>query len=207
MLSVMSNLRVLGGDVALCHDWKGESSVAVPIRITFMRIWILLFTLMQIHIRLSTLMRYRIRIRILIEVTQIIDHWSADPPRFLCKRPRPSIFSLYSSWILNSGSCFPWALIRTHIDPDPQLWGHWREEGELLWFPSCADRGRGCIHVLLEPNIVKGTSNIIYCRCRTAPSAPAADLSFQKRNEEVDLSLLVKKRRDFLPTLANILTF
>ncbi len=43
MLSVMSDLCVLGGDVALCHDWKGESNVTVLIRITFMRMRIPLF--------------------------------------------------------------------------------------------------------------------------------------------------------------------
>jgi hypothetical protein len=58
-----------------------------------------------------------------------------------------------------------------------------------------------------KKNVLKVPVTLFICRFRTAPSAPAADLSFQKRNEEVDLSLLVKKRGDFTLTLANILTF
>ncbi len=42
-------------------------------------------------------------------------------------------------------------------------------------------------------NVLKVPVTLFICRFRTAPSAPAADLSFQKRNEEVDLPLLAKK--------------
>ncbi len=129
--------------------------------------------------------------------TQICDLLSADPPRLHCERPRPSIFSLCSSWIFT--------LMRIRIllsmgsDSDPYRSGSatlgtlGMRRVNFSGFPLVL-LGEGVHTYTIRTQYCEGTRNIIYFRFRTAPSAPAADLSFQKRNEEVDLPLFAKKK-------------
>ncbi len=197
------------GDVALCHDWKEESSVAVRIRIILCGSGSL-FSLWcgsgsDLSLWYSSGSGSCSSSKWHEPATTGLPTLDAS----ICERPRPSIFSLYSSWILTLMRIR--VLLSMRSDSDPYRSGSATlgtlgvRRVNFSGFPLVL-LGEGVHTSTIRAQYCDGTSNIIYCRFRTAPSAPAADLSFQKRNEEVDLSLLAKKRGDFLLPSANILT-
>ncbi len=147
MLSVMSDLCVLEGDVDLVHDWKGENSVAV-------RHHLYADPDPSFHFDANPDPTFYFAFpdpdpaphRSNTNLRPLVCRPSTLP--FVSVHGRPFLaFTALGLWLwLGPGSGFPWALIRTHIDPDPLLCysgDTLREEGELFRFPSGAARGRG----------------------------------------------------------------